>query len=44
LPGIGGVGGDLLVAGKGSIENDLAPAFAWVPIAEAAEDTPVFER
>ena len=44
LPGIGGVGGDFLVTGKGSIENDFALAFAWVPIAVATEDAPVFER
>jgi hypothetical protein len=44
LSGIGGVGGDLLIAGKGGIKNNLALAFAWVAIAEASEDAPVFER
>jgi hypothetical protein len=44
LTGVGGISGDLLVTGKGSVENNLAQAFAWVAVAEAAEDTPVFER
>jgi hypothetical protein len=44
LTGIGGVGGDFLISGKGSIKNDFARAFAGVPVALAAEDAPVFER
>ena len=44
LPGIGGIGGDFLIAGKRSIKNNFALAFAWVPIALATEDAPVFER
>jgi hypothetical protein len=44
LPGVGRIGGDFLITGKGSIEHDLAPAFARVSIALAAEDAPVFER
>ena len=44
LPGVGGIGGDFLVTGKGSIKNDLALAFARVSIAVATEDAPVFER
>jgi hypothetical protein len=44
LTGIGGIGGDFLISGKGSIENNFALAFAWVPIAVATEDAPVFER
>jgi hypothetical protein len=44
LTGIGRIGGDFLISGKGSIKNDLALAFAGVPIAVATEDAPVFER
>ena len=44
LAGIGRIGSDFLVTGKGSIENDFALAFARVPVALAAEDAPVFER
>ncbi len=44
LPGIGGIGGDFLVSGKGSIENNFSLAFARGAIAVAAEDAPVFER
>ena len=44
LAGIGGIGRNLLIAGKGSIENDFAPAFARSAIAVATEDAPVFER
>jgi hypothetical protein len=44
LTGIGGIGCDFLIAGKGCIENNFALAFAWVPIAEATEYAPVFER
>ena len=44
LPGIGWIGRYFLVSGKRSIKNDFALAFAWVPIAEATEDAPVFER
>src|ERR1039457_1000883 len=44
LSGIGGIGSDFLVSGKRSIKNDFTQAFTWVPIAEATEDAPVFER
>ena len=44
LPCIGGIGGNFLVAGKRSIKNHFALAFARVPMALAAEDAPVFER
>ncbi len=44
LTGIGRIGGDFLVTGKGSIKNDLTLAFARMSIAEALEDAPVFER
>src|SRR4051794_23826863 len=33
LPGIGRIGGDFLITGKGSIKNDLALAFTRVSVA-----------
>jgi hypothetical protein len=44
LPGIRRIGSDLLISGKGSIENYFTPALTGVPIAKAAEYAPVFER
>jgi hypothetical protein len=44
LPCVGGIGGNFLVTSEGSIKNHFAPASAWVPMALAAEDAPVFER
>ena len=44
LAGVGGVGSDFLVTGKGSIKNNLALAFAGVSVALALKDAPVFER
>ena len=44
LTGIGRIGGDFLITGKRSIENDFALAFARSAIALATEDAPVFER
>ena len=40
LPGIGRIGGDFLITGKGSIKNDFALAFARVPIAVARKMRP----
>ncbi len=44
LSGVGRIGGDFLVTGEGGIKNDFTLAFAWVPMALALEDAPVFER
>jgi hypothetical protein len=44
LSGIGRIGSDFLITGKGSVKNDLSLAFPRVPIAVATEDAPVFER
>ena len=44
LPGIGRIGSDFLVTGKRGIKNYFTLAFAWGPMAVAAEDAPVFER
>ena len=38
LAGVGRIGGDFLVTGKGSIKNDLTLAFAGMTVAVAAED------
>ncbi len=44
LTGVGRIGGDFLLTGKGSVENYFSLAFTRVAIAVAAEDAPVFER
>src|SRR5437764_5537006 len=38
------IGENFLVAGDGSIKNDLAVTFAFCAVAFAAEDAPVFQR
>jgi hypothetical protein len=44
LSGIGGIGGDFLISGKGSIKNNFSLAITRGAIAVASENAPVFER